>query len=144
MKVVKVSLAICLVATFVCGLTDGKQAELAKLQESLREAKLYYEGALAKVDTLSRDEIITCIHKAFDLNYQLVIDLSVYNGLGPKSPTYDDLVSGLNQLFDEGKKYFTENIKDLDDDALKQKFTNELNNMIQATDIMPVLMGVSG
>ncbi|KAK3754330.1 hypothetical protein RRG08_006424 [Elysia crispata] len=79
MKVIQVSLAICLVASFVCGSLDDKQSKFEKLQESLRRAKLLCKSAAAQVDTLSRDEIIAAIDKAFDLKEQWTIDLSAYH-----------------------------------------------------------------
>ena len=137
-------MAICLVATIVIVSADDKQAKFDKLQKSLREAKLYYENALAQLENSSRDEIIAGIDTAIDLNEQWVIDLSAYNGLGPDSPTYDDHIASLNQAFDEAKKDFKEDIKDLDDGALRQRVTDELNNLILGIDSMSFNLGISG
>ena len=137
-------MAICLVATFVCGSTDDKQAEFDKLQESLREAKNYYESSLAQLDTSSRDDIIGGIDKAFDLNKQWVIDLSAYNGVRADDPKYDDTVADINKQFDEMKRQFKEDIKDLDDDALKQRVKDELDKRIVEIQGMNTYMSISG
>ncbi|KAK3765876.1 hypothetical protein RRG08_062422 [Elysia crispata] len=146
MKVVQVSLAICIIASYVCGQlqSDNTQSEYEKLQESLRRAKFYCESAAAQVDDSSRRELIAAIDKAFDLKEQWTIDLSAYNGYDANQPDYDDFIANLNQAFDGVKTQIKEDIKDLDDDAMRQKVKEELNSLIQDIDSVYTSLGISG
>ncbi|KAK3774726.1 hypothetical protein RRG08_062420 [Elysia crispata] len=143
MKVVQFSLAICLVAIFVCALTDDKQAELAKLQESWREARLYYEDLLAQLDTLSTDKIFAGIDKAIDLNKAWVIDRVAYNAIRANNSLYNDQIEDVNRFYNDAKSGYRVILKDLDDDDLKQMVKNELNDRILEIDRMKTMMGFS-
>ena len=123
MKVVQVSLAICIIASYVWGQlqSDDTQSQFEKLQDSLRRAKFYCENAAAQVDTSSRDELFAAMDKAIDLKEQWTIDLSAFNGYDVNQPDYDDFIGNLNQAFGGVKTLIKEDIKDLDDDAMRQK-----------------------
>ena len=144
MKVVQVSFAICIIASCVCGQSDDTQSDYEKLQESLRRAKFYCESAAAQVDTSSRHELIAAIDKAFDLKEQWTIDFSAYNGYDANNLGYDDFIANLNIAFDGNKTEFEEDIKDLDDDAMRQKAKEVLNSLIQDIDNVYNSLGISG
>ena len=93
---------------------------------------------------MSRDEIIAAIDKAIDLKEQWTIDLSAYHGYNSNQPGYNDFMANLYQAFDGYKTQFKEDIKDLDDDAMKINVKEELHNLLRDIDSAYTYMGIFG
>ena len=89
-------MAICLVASIVCGPIDDKQEEFGKVQKSLRDARLILEDTMAELDTMSRDDIIDSFNRVHDLEKEWVLNFQAHNRFDPSHPNY---VKNINEFF---------------------------------------------
>ncbi|KAK3778447.1 hypothetical protein RRG08_014074 [Elysia crispata] len=143
MKVIRDCLAICLIATLAAqGLNIGSTGD--KLQESLLEAKRFYDLALDQLGSLSTDQILVGAHTAIELHQQWVIDYLTHEGrLNASEPDYDDKIQRLNRDFNYLESKFEGDLKFLDDVALKQKAREKLLKLKADVDSTMRLYGFS-